>query len=170
MAANLCVESHLRHLLEEGFEVAVVRDATAAPRVATGDAYLAAYLRTEPFGSDPFDLIVPVPLHRSRLRQRGFNQSALIAREVGRLLGRPVAEDLLRRVRRTRPQVELHASQRAANVRDAFAAVEAPALQRKTVLLIDDVLTTLATCEECARVLVDAGAKTVYVAGVARGG
>lgn len=130
--------------------------------------YLAAFVQREPFGRVPFDLIIPVPLHPSRLRQRGFNQSALLACEVGRRLGTPFAEDGLRRVRKTRPQVELHVSERAANVRGAFAADPAR-VGNKTVLLIDDVLTTLHTVNECAHVLEDAGAKRVYAAAVARG-
>lgn len=131
--------------------------------------YLGEFLLAHPLSPEPPDLVIPVPLHRSRLRDRGFNQSALLAREVGKALGAPVAENLLRRTRRTRPQAELHASERAGNIRDAFAALETPVLRRARVLLIDDVLTTMHTVEQCARVLVDAGAAEVYVAGVARG-
>jgi ComF family protein len=132
--------------------------------------YLGEFLRAQPIALEPPDLVIPVPLHGSRLRDRGFNQSALIARKVGEILATPVAEGLLRRTRRTRPQAELHASERATNVRDAFAAPEAPVLRRARVLLIDDVLTTMHTVDQCARALVDAGAAEVCVAGVARGG
>jgi competence protein ComFC len=133
-------------------------------------AYLAEYLQTQPFAPDVPDLIVPVPLHPSRQRERGFNQSGLLAREVGRALCLPVNETELRRIRRTRPQAELRASQRAANIRDAFAVRDPAPFHRKTVLLVDDVLTTCHTVNECARVLVNAGAKKVLVAAVARGG
>lgn len=132
-------------------------------------AFLADYVQTNPFNSHAPDIIVPVPLHASRQRDRGFNQAALIAAEAGRLLDIPVAHNVLSRTRRTRPQVELHASERASNIRDAFRALESPLLRRKTVLLIDDVITTMNTVDECARVLIDAGAKEVYVVGVARG-
>jgi ComF family protein len=130
---------------------------------------LGQFLSANPISAEPPDLIVPVPLHRSRQRERGFNQSAILAREVGAILGIPVAENLVIRQRRTRPQAELHASERATNVRDAFAAEESPVLRRASVLLIDDVLTTMHTVDECARVLTDAGAASVYVAAVARG-
>ncbi|HXG23144.1 MAG TPA: ComF family protein [Chthonomonadales bacterium] len=130
--------------------------------------YLAAFVQRKPFGQVSFDLLVPVPLHPSRLRQRGFNQSALLACEVRSALGVPVAENGLRRIRKTRPQVELRVSERAANVRGAFAADPA-VVSNKTVLVIDDVLTSLHTVNECAHVLEDAGAKRVYVVAVARG-
>lgn len=142
-------------------------------------AFLAEFLSTHPL-HDPSaqtperpnacDVIVPVPLHPSRLRERGFNQATLLAQIVGRTLSLPVLEAGLRRVRRTRPQVGLRPSERAANVRDAFAVPDSAVVRSKTVLLIDDVLTTMHTVDECARVLVNAGAKAVYVAAVARGG
>lgn len=132
--------------------------------------YLTQYLQTDPFAPDSFDLIVPVPLHPSRQRERGFNQSALLARRVARALELPVNETELRRIRRTRPQVELHASQRAANIRDAFAVRSPTPFHRLNILLMDDVLTTCHTVDECSRVLVNAGARKVYVAAVARGG
>lgn len=132
--------------------------------------YLAEYLRTAPFAPSSIDLMVPVPLHPSRLRERGFNQSALIARVAASVLDLPVAEQVLRRVRRTRPQSELHRDQRAGNVRDAFAVSPHAPVAGRVVLLIDDVITTCHTVDECARVLVNAGAKAVHVASVARGG
>jgi competence protein ComFC len=130
--------------------------------------YLAAYLQTSPFSSAKIDLVVPVPLHGSRLRQRGFNQSGLLAQEVGKTIGLPVHEAVLRRTRRTKPQAELSASDRAANIRDAFSVADALTVQGRTVLLIDDILTTCHTVDEAARVLVNAGARVVCVAAVAR--
>ena len=106
-------------------------------------AYLAAYLGTYPFAPDEIDLIIPVPLHPSRLRQRGFNQAALLAHEVGRALGVPVKETALRRTRRTRPQAELRASERAKNIQNAFTVADAGAVLRKSVVLLDDVITTV---------------------------
>jgi len=106
------------------------------------------------------DLIVPVPLHRSRVRERGFNQSELLAREVARTLGLPMHPHLLRRCRATAAQSGLGAPDRRANVSGAFGAVEpAPG----TVLLIDDVFSTGFTASECARVLRRAGSIAVYV-------
>lgn len=131
--------------------------------------YLGEYLSANLPGPDRPDMLIPVPLHRTRLRDRGFNQSSLIAQKVGNILDIPIVDTVLSRTRHTRPQAELHAAERALNVRDAFAATESPLIRRATVLLIDDVLTTLHTVDECARVLVDAGAAKVYVAAVARG-
>lgn len=130
--------------------------------------YLADYLATGPFGRLRFDQIVPVPLHPSRMREREFNQAALIAQQVSKALRIPIVEDSLVRIRRTRPQVELPASERAANVRGAFAVRARADVKGKRILLIDDVVTTLHTADECARVLLDGGAKIVCVASVAR--
>jgi ComF family protein len=126
-----------------------------------------------PLGAAPLhaiDLIAPVPLHRRRLRERGFNQAALIAHQWRRGLllqgARPprLVPGLLRRTRYTTPQVQLDALQRHANVAGAFGASSAsPALSvvGKRILLVDDVMTTGATMAECARVLLDAGAGAV---------
>ncbi len=115
---------------------------------------------------DEFDLIIPVPLHVSRVRARGFNQAVLICRGLS---GRgPVERDLLVRTRETRPQVELDGRARQENVRDAFALSDPERVRGKTVLLVDDVVTTGATCRECARVLAEAGARRVFVRSIAR--
>lgn len=115
------------------------------------------------------DLIMPVPLHRRRLLWRRFNQSAMLAKEVGRSAGLPVIANGLRRVRRTRPQIGLSEEQRRANVRRAFkltTAAEA-AVAEQRVLLVDDVITTGATVNACARVLKRAGATRVDVLALA---
>jgi ComF family protein len=133
-------------------------------------AFVAQTLGNEPFASDSIDLLVPVPLHPSRLRERGFNQSELLAQALGEAWAVAVRPNALRRVRRTRPQSSLHASRRADNVRDAFAATDPSLLAGRVVLLVDDVITTLHTCNECARALTDGGARAVYVVAAARGG
>ena len=112
------------------------------------------------------DLVVPVPLHRRRLHQRGFNQAADLARG----LSVPTA-NALRRVRRTRPQVELPAAERHSNVADAFAIARfwrAGDVQGKVVALVDDVATTGATLEACANVILGAGAREVRALTAAR--
>lgn len=119
-------------------------------------------------------LIVPVPLHRSRLRFRGFNQSAEIGRALSRLTGIPTTEALAR-VRRTDSQASLHRAERLENLRRAFALRrpwfgEPLDLKKRRILLVDDVLTTGATTHECAKVLKrDGGAEKVVVITVARG-
>lgn len=96
------------------------------------------------------DALVPVPLHSSRLKSRGYNQSLLLAGEVGRACGVPVL-DCLERIRRTPPQVELSFSERTQNLRGAFRATgEAKGLR---LLVVDDVGTTGSTLEECAAAL-----------------
>ena len=110
----------------------------------------------------PPDIIVPVPLHINRLRHRTYNQSLLIAREVGRLLGRPVQPEGLARVRDTRPQQGLGASQRARNLTAAFTC-PAP-FHGAQVLLVDHVMTPGATAIACSRTLLQHGASAVRVA------
>ena len=105
-----------------------------------------------------FDCIVPVPLHPRRERQRGFNQSLLISRDLSARIGVPV-ECLLRRVRFHRPQSRLPLSQRRGNVAGAFSC---PGDARgKRVLLVDDVRTTGSTAHACAKALLNAGAESV---------
>jgi len=111
------------------------------------------------------DLVVPVPLHWRRRWWRGFNQAQGLAREIVRGLGGRLAARGLLRVRSTPHQTRLPASRRAANVRGAFAVrSRAPTLEGKTILLVDDVLTSGSTLAECARTLKKSGAAAVFVA------
>ncbi|MCE7999334.1 MAG: ComF family protein [Rhodobiaceae bacterium] len=116
------------------------------------------------------DLIVPVPLHRARLFQRRFNQSAEMARAVSRLSGVPCAPELLIRTRATRAQVGLSASARRRNVSGAFALTpgNGEKVAGKRLLLVDDVLTTGATVEACVKRLAAEGAVSVDVLTLAR--
>jgi len=114
------------------------------------------------------DGIVPVPLHRKRLRQRGFNQSQLIGRVLAKKWHIPLMAHNLRRIRWTEPQTGLSAAERETNIRGAFA-VEAPdRFKGKRLLLVDDVYTTGSTVAECAKTLCRSGAQGVMVITVAR--
>ncbi len=114
------------------------------------------------------DIVVAVPLHRDRLRERGYNQSELLAAEVARGLGLPLQNGVVERARHTRSQVGLGAVERHANVQGAFNCNGKP-LPESKVLLIDDVYTTGATLSDCARALKEAGARSVQALAVARG-
>jgi len=114
-----------------------------------------------------FDLIVPMPLHWRRRWQRGYNQAALLAREISRRWNAPV-RNVVRRRRSTRPQAGLTNAKRRANVAGAFRITRGVRLDGMRVLLVDDVLTTGATASACARVLKRAGARQVTVLAVAR--
>jgi ComF family protein len=114
-----------------------------------------------------FDAIVPMPLHWRRRWQRGFNQSELLAREIGRKWGVPVFA-LVRRKRATAPQAGLTSAQRRKNVQGAFEVRKGQRLKGIRILLIDDVLTTGATASACARALKRAGAAQVTFLALAR--
>ncbi len=137
-------------------------------RVAAGAlaGLMADYLQRNPVSAD---VLIPAPLHPRRLRSRGYNQSALLALELGRSLGRPVRGDLLIRVANARPQVEARTQEeRRNNVANNFACdADASGL---TALLIDDVATTGSTLSECAQALKNAGAAKVYALTLARDG
>lgn len=113
------------------------------------------------------DFVIPVPLHVSRERERGYNQAALLARELATYLGKPVVEDAIVRTKRTRPQVGLDIQDRKANVHDAFRCVNA-GLAGRRVLLIDDVCTTGSTLEAACTALRAGGASSVRAYVLAR--
>ena len=100
-------------------------------------------------------------MHSGRLRERGYNQSALLARELGRRVSLPVQERTLVRIAPTRPQVGLNAEERAENVRNAFRCRDKQ-FDGMRVLLVDDVLTTGATLRACARALLEGSARAVW--------
>lgn len=114
------------------------------------------------------EVIIPVPLHAQRMRERGFNQSLELARYIARQLGVPVDQRSVRRVKATQPQMELPAKARKTNVRNAFELISD--LSAHHVAIVDDVVTTGSTVNELARVLWRAGAKRIQVWSCARAG
>jgi len=112
---------------------------------------------------------VPIPLHIKKAKERGFNQAEELAKELSEQLGGELLPDVLRKTRPTRSQTDLPAKEREKNVEGAFKCVGSQTVRGKKILLVDDVFTTGATMEECARVLKAAGAKEVWGVAVARG-
>jgi ComF family protein len=115
-----------------------------------------------------WDVIVPVPLHAARQREREFNQAEKLANHLGEAVGAPVNQRALIRVKPTDTQTHLSREERAKNVRDAFAARKGADVRGARVVLVDDVFTTGATTNACARVLRKAGAEEVCVWTLAR--
>jgi ComF family protein len=120
----------------------------------------------------PDAMMIPVPLHRTKFRQRGFNQAELIARAAIKIRGaaRPLhlRTDIFVRKRNTASQIGLTGHQRRANLRGAFAVTRPTEIKGREVIVVDDVYTTGATVSECARILLRAGATKIWVATVAR--
>ena len=114
------------------------------------------------------EMIIPVPLHPRRLRWRGFNQSVLLARQIGRAYNLPLDCFALYRKMDTPPQTQLPEQERSKNVRGAFALSGKTAVKGKCLLLVDDVYTSGATVNECSRVLKQGGAREVFVLTLAR--
>ena len=130
--------------------------------------WLAESLLDSRIQNKPFDSIVPVPLHPTRLREREYNQAAELAKLLGKRTGKPVL-NCLRRIRYTPTQTRFDRTERMENLRNAFNLGKNSNVQKKHLLLIDDVLTTGSTVDECSRVLREAVAASVRVMTVARG-
>jgi ComF family protein len=131
-------------------------------------APLLARTLSESWEREEFDLIVPVPLHPRRRRNRGYNQSGLLAQALSAQIAVPFGDRALRRIRPTLPQVGLSNPQRLENVRKAFVCPDPPKVSGKRILLVDDVITTGATTASAAQALLRAGCFRVSVLTVAR--
>jgi len=103
------------------------------------------------------DMIIPVPLHKTKLRERGFNQSLLLSQAISKLTNIPVNQKILKRIRYTKPQSKMNAFERQQNVKDAFRVIDPSTVKGKTVVLVDDVLTTGSTMRVCVESLDSAG-------------
>ena len=113
--------------------------------------------------------LLPVPLHARRLQERGYNQSLLLARTIaGKLDNMMLCENVLTRVRYTLPQAKMNREERLKNVRNAFVVQNKQILKDRVVALVDDVMTTGSTLNECARVVRQADAKAVFSITIAR--
>ena len=114
--------------------------------------------------AEGIDTIVPVPLHPEKERQRGYNQSTLIAEGMSKVLGIPLLAGALRRLRDTESQTQKSREERIENMKEAFEIVDAERMRGKHILLVDDVLTTGATLESCALSLLKAEETTISIA------
>ena len=115
----------------------------------------------------PIDVLIPVPLGKKRLKERGYNQVALVARPLAYQLEWRYEPDALWKKRETRSQVGLSVSQRSENVQDAYQA-DPTIVKQKSILIMDDVATTGSTISACTTALLSAGARDVYVLTIAR--
>lgn len=178
-AESLCPECLDAHPEFDVARAALVYDATSAPLVtalkfsdqwANLSRYVALMLRAGGDLLQGADMLVPVPLHWRRLITRKFNQSALLAYGLSEHSGLACAPEMLQRVLYTKPQMRMKRQERLKNVKRAFAVPDAAhnMLQQKTVVLVDDVVTTGATANACAKALKRAGAKEVRVLALAR--
>lgn len=122
-------------------------------------------------GFDPalVDVVVPVPLHLVRERERSYNQAAILAQELAARIGRRYDGSSLKRQRATTTQTRLNIAERKSNIAGAFMVVRPGWIEQRRILLVDDVMTTGATLHECAKVLRKAGAREVWAVTVARG-
>lgn len=123
-----------------------------------------------PLVTRPYDFILPVPLHQNRLRERGYNQSLLLAQGLSEAVGIPLKKDLLIRIKNTSSQRTLSRRERHKNVKKAFLLKHQAEFKDKEILLVDDIMTTGATLFACAKLLFDeGGAKSVTGLTVASG-
>lgn len=114
--------------------------------------------------NDNIDLIIPVPLHKKDLKRRGANQSMLIAKEIGKILGIPVGKNIVVKTLITEQQKNLSRKMRLKNLKNAFSITNKAAILNRRILIIDDVCTTGSTLEEIARLLTENGAAEIYCA------
>lgn len=112
-------------------------------------------------------LLVPIPLFHSRISERGYNQSFVIARGISKSSGIPVKKNIIKRKRFTNTQTNLSLHERKLNISDAFNVVSPKDIIQKRIAIVDDVITTGATVSECAKVLIDQGALEVFAVSVA---
>ncbi len=113
------------------------------------------------------DRILPVPLHHLKKAERGYNQSYYIAKGIGKITAIKIAKGILKRTRYTQSQTTMNLKERQLNIANAFKVRKKSKVKGKNLLIVDDVITTGSTVNECARALIEAGAKSVYAASVA---
>ena len=175
--ANLCSDCRMiEHHFDRAFSAVEYRDGVKSALIRykffgqkKGFDTLIALILTKVWKIGSVDLILPVPLHKEKMVQRGFNQSEEIARFVAKELGVRLNTSSLLRVKNTKSQSTLLRQERLNNTKTAFESFCSSQIEGKTLLLVDDIYTTGSTVSECARVLKKAGAEKVYVLTIASG-
>jgi len=167
---------HIDRLIASGIYAGAMRDAICLMKFGKKEflgrwfaARMVSWASANGVETGGYDCIVSVPMHPVKMRERGFDQSQVIAREIARLSGAAYAAGVIRRKRAGAVQSTLSKRDRLENVRNAFGVVRPEAVKGCRVLLVDDIFTTGATAEECARALIAAGARSVDVFVAARG-
>ena len=125
--------------------------------------FMVDFIREYDIPMDFLDLIIPIPLHAARLREREFNQAQILSEHIAATFDKKVLNNALLRHRYTKTQTELEPRERFSNVKESFAVKDISAVKDKNILLVDDVLTTGATSSEAASALKAAGARVVFV-------
>lgn len=134
--------------------------------VFLGSIILQKYLYDERLGNE--DIIIPVPLHISRFRERGFNQAELIARQLTKYTSIPTETDILKRIKKTEPQYEMTLEERQKNLLNAFKVMDKNKLKNRNVLVVDDIFTTGSTAYEVSKTLIKGGAEKINFLTVCR--
>ncbi|MCX7923029.1 MAG: ComF family protein [Clostridia bacterium] len=132
-------------------------------------AKLLSYKLKEMTNCRNFDIIVSVPLYKNKERVRGYNQSLLVSKALSKEIGVPHYSGLLVKIKNTESQSLLGKKERYTNIKDAFATSDRDKVKDKSILLVDDILTTGSTISECCKVLKESGAKKVFAAVIATG-
>ncbi len=131
---------------------------------------LGTELMNSPYLPDKIDMIIPVPLHPKRLKWRGFNQSEEIAKHLAPIINSQVARDVITRVQETETQSRKSLSERWTNISGAFQLMHPETIKNKTIMILDDVITTGTTIAHCLRTLENGNPKSIYVVSVAFAG
>ncbi|MFV0465927.1 MAG: double zinc ribbon domain-containing protein [Lachnospiraceae bacterium] len=167
-----------RHLFRQGkaycLHTGVIRDSMYQIKYANKREYMQVFakewydLNCEWISRKQIQMIIPIPLHRKKRRQRGYNQAKVMADELGKYLDIPVEHKLLYRCRQTRPQKDLNDTMRRQNLKNAFQTVSSP-IRLKNILLVDDIYTTGSTIDAAVSALLEAGVENVYFAVISIG-
>ena len=166
--ATLVYLSNLRSMWEFEDNVQIIIHRLKYKHKTSVAAKISQYMSNLIEFDKDIDLLIPVPLHKKRRRERGYNQSTLICKAISKIKGIPTNEISLQRIKNTKSQTKLNINERKKNVADAFRVVNRSEIENKTILLVDDVITTGSTINACAQQLKNNGAKEIYAISAAK--